>query len=234
MAHNSFHMEPGKREVNSPGPFRNNSINSNLNPTGPVSRKMTTVSSTTGPDLSRTITYRIDTSQPFGAPGSSKPPSGSPDFNQAFRSARQGGKSTFNFKGKSYTTELFKPTKPKNVTKTSSETFTIKTAGITRPKVDIKAPVLFKKNITPIVPPPPTKPPKKTKKPPTPFLTGKYKRRTGRTRVGNFLRDIGDIRIQAPRIRLPRIRLPRLGGCGGGKCNPMAKNIFGKRKIRRR
>jgi hypothetical protein len=222
-------MEPGKREVNSPGPFRNNSINSNLNPTGPVSKSMTRVSSVSGPDLSRTITYRVDTSQPFGAPGSSKPPSGSPDFNQAFRSARQGGKSTFNFKGKSYTTELFKPSKPKNVVKSSSETFSIKTAGIQKPKIDIKAPVLLKKNITTTG----TIPPKPPKKPPTPFLTGKYKRRTGRTRVGDFLRDIGDIRIQAPRIRLPRIRLPRLGGCGGGKCNPMAKNIFGKRKKRR-
>ncbi len=129
---------------------------------------------------------------------------------------------------------MFKPTKPKNVIKSSSETFSITTAGIQKPKIDIKAPVLLKKKVNTIIPPTTITKKFKKKKTPTPFLTGKYKRRTGRTRVGDFLRDIGDIRIQAPRIRLPRIRLPRLGGCGGGKCNPMAKNIFGKRKIRRR
>lgn len=135
---------------------------------------------------------------------------GSDSFKFAFRNARSAGKSTFDFGGQSYSTE-FKV--PKTRTETSS--ITSITRGIKANPINIKAPTLTTSPSTSttnkIIPPPPSSPPPPKKRPPRPFLTGDHKRRTGRTKVGKFLRkydffpfdNLGDY-----------IKLPKKTRCG--------------------
>jgi len=52
--------------------------------------------------------------------------------------------------------------------------------------------------------------------------------------AGDVGRTVGNVAVGAVTLPFKAIGGIFKGGCGRGKCNPMAKNIFGKRKIRRR
>ena len=52
--------------------------------------------------------------------------------------------------------------------------------------------------------------------------------------AGTVGRTVGNVAVGAVTLPFKAIGSIFKGGCGRGKCNPMAKNIFGKRKIRRR
>ena len=125
-------------------------------------------------------------------------------------SANKKGLETFPFEGGIFTTER---TPGSNTPKTRKEITSITATGVGIKKYtpEIKADILLKTPSTPpskkiIETPPPPK-----KRPPRPFLTGKHKRCTGRTKVGNFLRkydffpfdNLGDY-----------IQLPKKSRCG--------------------
>jgi hypothetical protein len=135
---------------------------------------------------------------------------GSDSFKFAFRNARTAGKSTFDFGGQSYSTEFKVPK-----TRTETSTFTSITKGIKANPINIKAPTLMTSPGTSttnkIIPPPPPPPPQRRKR-------KKFKY----TKVGKFIRSIGD--IQLPRISFPKIRL---GGGGGGRgCKSCRKKLL--------
>ena len=132
-------------------------------------------------------------------------------FDIAFGEASKKGLKTFPFEGTIYTTEK---TPGSNTPKTRKEitSITATGVGIKKYKPTLTGSILDRKVPDPITPnkikkiPPPPK-----KRPPRPFLTGKFKRRTGRTKVGNFLRkydffpfdNLGDY-----------IQLPKKSRCG--------------------
>jgi len=126
---------------------------------------------------------------------------GSDSFRREFSKARSSGLSTFNFGGRSYTTELKVPK-----TRTETSSITSITRGIKANPINITAPTLMKSptpsTTTKIIPPPPPPPPKRRKR-------KKFKY----TKVGKFIQSIGDIRLRPPNLRLRLGSNKKVCGC---------------------
>ena len=85
-----------------------------------VSTKKTSVMTPQGIDNIYTDTYKTTTTI---AGGGKLPYAGSESFQKAFGAASKAGLSTFEFKGKPYTTELYKPKTPIQSVQMSSDTY---------------------------------------------------------------------------------------------------------------
>jgi len=126
-----------------------------------VSTKKTSVMTPQGIDNIYTDTYKTTTAS---AGGGKLPYAGSQSFQSAFGAARKAGKSTFEFGGKPYTTELYKPKPSVQSVRMTSDTYTRAglrfTAG--SPNISGSLPTKIKMNNTP--PPAPPTPKKKKRK----------------------------------------------------------------------
>jgi|TARA_R100000030_G_C3221760_1_gene116101 hypothetical protein len=175
-----------------------------------VSTKKTSVMTPQGIDNIYTDTYKTTTTI---AGGGKLPYAGSESFQKAFGAASKAGLSTFEFKGKPYTTELYKPKTPIQSVQMSSDTY--RRAGL---RFTGNTNITANTNIQPIkmngggdnptITPKrtPKRPPRTPKKPPfTPFKW-----------VPEVIEDIGDAFSSLRLFRKGRGR--RRGGRGCGFC----------------
>jgi hypothetical protein len=210
MSHEPGHkMNMGSKEKDSPGSFSEKDTKtigkSTQSRLVSHSTKKTTQPIEKGYSTAGTKTVYKSTYSTAGK--SNKSSGGSAAFKSAYSSAKSSGAGNFKFKGKSYNTKSATPPK------TSTRTLTTTSKGIKTPNTPIKAPTLNKK--VPLTKKPPS--PKSITPPPPSVKKKKYKKPFRRTKVGKFVKKVGNIQINLPSIRLPKLGLKRKPG-SGGKC----------------
>jgi hypothetical protein len=211
MSHEPGHkMNMGSKEKDSPGSFSEKDTKTIGKSTQARlvshSSKKTTQPIEKGYSTAGTKTVYKSTYSTAGK--SNKSSGGSAAFKSAYSSAKSSGAGNFKFKGKSYNTKSATPPK------TSTRTLTTTSKGIKTPNTPIKAPTLNKKV-------PLTKKP--TTAPPPPVKKKKYKKPFKRTKVGKFVKKVGDIQINLPSIRLPKLGLKRKSS--GGRCTSCSRKF---------
>ncbi len=218
MSHAPGHkMNMGSKEKDSPGSFSEKDTKtigkSTQSKLVSYSSKTTNQPIKKGYSTAGTKTVRKSTYS-TGSAGV-KNSGGSSEFKKAYSSAKSSGASDFKFKGKSYTT------KSASSPKKRTQTLTSVTEGIKTPNTPIKAPTLNKKV-------PLTKKPTSTSPPPPTPKKKKYKKPFKRTKVGKFVKKVGDIQINLPSIRLPRLSKRRPGS--GKRCTSCSRKFQRSRR----
>jgi hypothetical protein len=221
MSHEPGHkMDMGSKEKDTPGSFSEKDTKtigkSTQSKLVSYSSKKTTQPIEKGYSTAGTKTVYKSTYSTAGK--SSKSSGGSAAFKSAYSSAKSSGAANFKFKGKSYNTKSATPPK------TSTRTLTVTSKGIKTPNTSIEAPTLNKK--VPLTKKPPTN---ISKTPPPPVKKKKYKKPFKRTKVGKFVKKVGDIQINLPSIRLPKIGLKRKSsGRGCTRCSRKIQRTRGR------
>tara|TARA_R100001463_G_scaffold81822_1_gene136340 strand:+ start:647 stop:1303 length:657 start_codon:yes stop_codon:yes gene_type:complete len=213
MSHRPGHkMNMGSKEKDTPGSFSEKDTKtigkSTQSRLVSYSSKKTTQPIEKGYSTAGTKTVSKSTYSTAGK--SSKSSGGSAAFKSAYSSAKSSGATNFKFKGKSYNTKSATP--PKTTTRTS----TTYSKGIKTPNTSIKGSTLNKKvTLT-------KKPPTRTSKTPPP--PRKPKKSFGKTKVGKFVKKVGNIQINLPSVRLPKLSRGRSRGSSRG-CTRCSRKI---------